>query len=319
VQSILERSGLAPAFFAGQRPVHAPPEAEAYLQPSNPRLLELREAYRALQDGSLTHSRWSAEYVRRDVPLLSFRSDCAYVWQRRDLNGPMQLALTAYYLLGSAAAPYLRLGEDSLFGADTISVGGALTVSRDLLDSASELWFLDRFLGLRGAQDFTVLDIGSGYGRFAHRLVRAFPGVEALCVDAIAESTFLCEYYLRFRGVESRARVIPFPDAAAALAARRVEVAVNIHSFSECTLQSIVWWLDLLRAHRVKHLMIAPNAQAGGGRELLSWEEDGSRRDFAQEIRARGYRPIACEPKYADPLLQRYGVTPTHYFLFELA
>ncbi|HSW51243.1 MAG TPA: putative sugar O-methyltransferase, partial [Bryobacteraceae bacterium] len=171
----------------------------------------------------------------------------------------------------------------------------------------------------REARGLTILDIGAGYGRLAHRLVSAFPGVgEVLCVDAIPESTFICEYYLRYRGVDSRARVVEFPDVEEALGARRIDLAVNIHSFSECTLQSIAGWLDLLRAHSVRRLMIVPNSGRSGGTRLLSWEQDGSQVDFQREIESRGYRLIVHEPKHPDPTTQKYGVSPTHYFLFEL-
>ena len=83
-------------------------------------------------------------------------------------------------------------------------------------------------------------------------------------------------------------------------------------------LQSITWWLDLLRAHCVRLLMIAPNARRSGGTRLLSWEQDGSQVDFQREIESRGYRLVVREPKYPDPIIQKYGVSPTHYFLFEL-
>jgi SAM-dependent methyltransferase len=242
------------------------------------------------------------------------------VWQRRDLNAPIHLVLTAYYLMAGEAAPYLHLGEDDLFGAYTVRVAESLVVSRDLLDSVNEMWFLDRALGLRSAHDFTILDIGSGYGRMAHRLVSACPEIaQVLCVDAIPESTFLCEYYLRFRRVDSRARAVPFPDIEEALKRQRIDLAVNVHSFSECTLQSIRWWLDLVRKHRVKHLMVVPNAEKSGGTRLFSLEQDGSRLDFGPEIASRGYRLVLREPKYRDSTVQQFGVSPSHYFLFELA
>ncbi len=110
-----------------------------------------------------------------------------------------------------------RLDEDGLFGVHTFIVDGR-RVSRDLLDSALELAFLDRHLGISRPPVQTILDIGAGYGRLAHRAVTAFPEtVRYLCTDAIATSTFLCESYLGFRGVagheSSPARVLPLRRA----------------------------------------------------------------------------------------------------------
>jgi len=35
-------------------------------------------------------------------------------------------------------------------------------------------------------------------------------------------------------------------------------------------------------------------------------------------IEKHGYREVAEEPKYADPVLQKYALNPTCHFLFEL-
>jgi len=71
----------------------------------------------------------------------------------------------------------------------------------------------------------------------------------------VAESTFLCEYYLGYRGVARRALTIPLDMISTEIRHRRIDVALNVHSFSECPLRAICWWLDLLVANRVRHLM----------------------------------------------------------------
>ena len=83
-----------------------------------------------------------------------------------------------------------KLVEDDYFGNITFDIDGKL-VSRDLLDSLVEIYFLDRHLGLASAAPgLTVLDIGAGYGRLAHRILSALPSATRyLCSDAIAEST----------------------------------------------------------------------------------------------------------------------------------
>jgi len=147
-------------------------------------------------------------------------------------------------------------------------------------------------------------------------MLSALPGVTRyLCTDAIAESTFVSEYYLGFRKLDDRARVIPLDEIEATLEAESVDLAVNIHSFSECTPSAIEWWIALLARHRVKHLMIVPNAQDHGGALLLTLD----RKDMRSIIERHGYRQIAKDPKYRDGVVQRHAINPTCHFLFELA
>ena len=90
-----------------------------------------------------------------------------------------------------------------------------------------------------------MLDIGAGYGRLAHRMVSALPGVERyLCTDAVAVSTFVSDYYLRFRGME-KALAIPLDVIDNSLRDYPVDLAINIHSFSECQTRAIEWWIRL--------------------------------------------------------------------------
>ena len=58
-----------------------------------------------------------------------------------------------------------------------------------------------------------ILDIGAGYGRLAHRMVSAFPNIQTyFCTDAVAISTFISEYYIRFRKLENNTKIIPLDD-----------------------------------------------------------------------------------------------------------
>jgi hypothetical protein len=126
-------------------------------------------------------------------------------------------------------------------------------------------------------------------------------------------STFLCEYYLAFRGVSDRARTIPLDEVASSADARSVDVAVNIHSFSECPMSVIEWWLDLLARNRVAHLMIVPNTRD----RLLSNERSGRRIDFMPAIEARGFELVRKRRKYADSdFVQKHGIFPAEFFLF---
>jgi hypothetical protein len=159
-----------------------------------------------------------------------------------------------------------------------------------------------------------ILDIGAGYGRLAHRMVSALGGVERYyCTDAVAVSTFVSDYYLRFRGAE-RAVVVPLDEIDAALGKDPVDLAINIHSFSECRLQAVEWWIRFVSKHRVKNLLIVPNREDCGGERLLNSTGEA----ILPVLKQYGYRQIALEPKYLDPVVQQYGVEPSYYHLFEL-
>jgi hypothetical protein len=138
-------------------------------------------------------------------------------------------------------------------------------------------------------------------------------------VDAIPESTFLSEFYLRFRRADERAKVIPLFDIEDVLNSTSVDVAVNIHSFSECNLATVTWWINLLSRRGVRHLMIVPNHDEHGGLRLMSREADNTRRELLPVLHSNGYRLVAQQPKYLDPIVQTYGVSPTQYYLFELS
>lgn len=291
--------------------------ADSYLRSSNSRLLELREEYANFGTPAIAPSRWSRSYIESELPLRMFRADCAFVWQHRE-NGPDNYRLSTDHILKTSSAWLLdRLKEDGRFGAEIVTVNN-LSVSRDLLDSVLEIAFIDRVLRLTSARQSTLLDIGAGYGRLGHRVTKAFSNVQVLCTDAVAESTFVCDYYLRYRRVASKARAIPLHHLQNTLRRTNIDLAINAHSFSECTLESIEWWLDLLKAHRVRYLFIVPNAVDHGGKELHSCEYGGEKCDYLPSLETRGYRRVACVPKYNDDIVQKYGVSPTYYHLFEL-
>lgn len=309
-----------------------PDDARECLRLDNPRLAELTRRYQAFDHPISAHSQWTDDYVSRNLDLTGFRGDQPFVWQLRDLNTEINYYVTFRYLGQTAGSLLERLSEDGLFGSYTLSFDGR-PVSRDLLDAANEIRFLEETLGLSGRQDFNVLDIGAGYGRLAHRLTEALPPFgKIFCVDAVPVSTFLCEFYLRFRGVGDRVSVVPIDELEALLSANHVDLAINIHSFSECSFTAITAWIDLLARHQVRYLFIVPNPPwpPRGGREevdhdeLWSIEPRGSTTggpssyDYLPHLKARGYRLVHHGPKYDDEVVQRHGVTPAEYYLFEL-
>jgi len=238
-----------------------------------------------------------------------------YLWQHRDRTDPLRYGLTTYFArLHDRLGLFDRLSEDGGFGAYSYEIDG-VTVSRDLLDSVAELTFLEDEIGI-SARQVTILDIGAGYGRLAHRATTAFAGVSYLCTDGVPVSTFLSRYYLSFRGVDDRAKVIPLDEVGKELADRHVDMAVNVHSFSECPMHAIEWWLDLVARSGIEYLFVAPN-RIRGRSELLSKEPDGKRLDFRPLIENRDYALVGTRSKYKDsPFMQMHGIFPTSYFLF---
>lgn len=326
-QHALHRLGLRDAVL--------PPEARRHLQLSHdmsvplprgatqtlrtdhPRLQELRGQYAALDWPVCRHTFWAPETVAREVQLPWFRGDNAFVWQYRQLGVDARLkmlSISEYVESRDRLGLLGRLREDGLFGCWTFEDARARRVSRDLLDSVNEINFLERALGISGQQQLRVADIGAGYGRLAHRMCTALPNVTQFdCFDAVAESTFLCDYYIRFRGVQDRARAIALPDVERALPGNRYALALNIHSFSECTLDGIRWWLQRLAQDRTPHLLIVPNHFD----QLLSAELDGSQRDYAPLLEESGYRLRHKEPIYDDPAVRERAGIRDFFMLYE--
>lgn len=289
-------------------------DGATYLVPNNPRLLELRERYQSCDSRVITPLVWTDQYVNAE-DILRFRADNAYVWQLRGDNmHETAYALTEFYVKTIDRFGLLdKLTEDQSFGVSTFKFD-VKPVSRDLLDSIMEIYFLEKHLGILSKDSFRVLDIGSGYGRLAHRMCTAAENLSAyLCTDAVAVSTFICEYYLSYHGLSPRARAVPLDEIDAELGAESVDLAINVHSFPECTIAAIDWWLSLLEKRAVRYLMVVPNALWVHGEQLITNEGV----DFGKVIEDHGYQLLAKEPKFRDPIVQKYGIGPTYHYLFE--
>jgi SAM-dependent methyltransferase len=284
----------------------------------DPRLTELRAAYCALHNHpARAMSLWTEDFAAR-IDLTRFREHNAYLWQQSRTPAQRLCWLLVGYYVHSADTLCLldRLTEDGLFGAETFRFMNRYIGSKDLLDSINEINFLDRALGISTSRSLRVLDIGAGYGRLCHRLTEAFPGrVSGFMVDAIAESTFLSEWYSRFRGFADQVRTVPLHEVDTVLKGASVDLVTNIHSFSECRFDAIRWWLDKVDDIGARNLFVVPNAYHNGGRELLSREPDGRYLDFRVEIDRRGFNLKACEPKYRDESFSQFGIN-TYYYLF---
>ena len=179
----------------------------------------------------------------------------------------------------------------------------------------SELSFLDRVLGISRQPELRILDIGAGYGRLAYRAVSALDNISAYyCVDAIARSTFLCEYYLDKKGVANRAITISLDEQDRLPANGAITIAINIHSFSECSAAAVNYWIGRCAALGIPYLFLVPNDSGSGGDALRFTVGNG---DYRGLIEAHGYRLCHSEPKYENSQIQRYSAVRAWYYLFE--
>jgi hypothetical protein len=295
------------------------PADRAALCAANPELQALRQRYAGLSDIVGKSRFWRDGHVAPE-DLLYFRGDNAYVWQFQDNNTPEKYALTYLYLQTIDTLGLLDvLTEDGDYGVfifptgDTDKDGNERFVSRDLLDSACELLFLERALQISRRPGLKVLDIGAGYGRLAYRAVTALSNIDTyFCIDAIPESTFICSYYLSRKGAV-RTRVVAFDDQQD-LVTGTIDLAVNILSFSECAIEAVDYWVSRCAELKVEYLFIVPNISEGGEAVRLL---DGI--DLNPLLAQYGYHLCHVEPKYQNPEVQKYGISPKWYYLFRAA
>jgi SAM-dependent methyltransferase len=292
---------------------HAPLPAGAaeVLRFDHPRLVELARRYRG--HPAAVHSGWSELRLEHQIDLRQFRGDSQYLYQRRG-TPEAAYALTADYVVRHGALGLLdSLDEDGAFGAVTFEIDGR-RVSRDLLDSALEIEALAAWLGTDPLAGARVLDVGAGYGRLAHRLCSWSPRARVVAADAVPLSTFVCDYYLGFRGV-ANAEVVPLDQAETAIAQGGFDLAVNVHSFGEAPRAAVEWWLRRIAGAGVPRLFIVHVE-----RDLFALEADLSRCSYDDTLAALGYRRVDLRPKYVrSDTVQRLGVFPAWYHCFERA
>ena len=297
--------------------VPLPPGAALELAHDNPRLADLREAYTALDLGVLEGSHWHRDAIESFLDLRWFRGESLFTWHYREPKRVTELKYFTYmsYVAGQDDLGLLeRLEEDGAFGCWTFEYEGRGRVSRDLLDSVNEINFLERELGIFGRDGLRVLDVGAGYGRLAHRMAVAVPDLaDHCCVDAIPEATFLSDYYLHYRGAVPPARVVRLDRIEAELETGAFDLALNVHSFSECTHSAVEWWVEMLTRLEVPVLFCIPN----DGEKLLTTELDASRRDFGPLLERAGYRLRERRPVIEDPAARRLLRIEDRFHLFE--
>lgn len=302
---------IAPARGDSVASTEVPSGAAEHLRFDNPALVDLLDRYRRFDPQVTAAKDWTESKISSSH-LLYFRGDNPYVWQLRGPNFNELTYTVTYYALKSGRARDLLsiFTEDGLFGVHTFTIDGR-SISRDLLDSVTEIDFIRRHLGLDGK---SVLDIGAGYGRLAHRLTSASESIRVFATDAYAPSTFISEYYLNIRKAKN-ARTVPLDEVEELLRNEKIDLATNIHSFSECTADAVGWWAKRLADAQVPRLMLIPNARVFYLAELA---RDRAGAEIEATLAQYGYRPAVRELRFDDPVIQRYGVDPAPITLFEL-
>lgn len=254
----------------------------------DPRLLELEKQYASL-DLPFSHSLWQNH--QNNLPISDFRGDGAYLGTGA-LRDDMYLNMFNHVVSIDKKGYLDKLTEDGAFGAQTYDFlykGQMKTVSRDLLDSIMEFYFVENTLNDAHSR---WLDIGAGYGRLAHRFNTLYPARHITCVDAVPVSTFLCEQYLKFRKCSNLVEVLPLSEIDT-LAAGEYRIASNIHSWSECSSAAINFWLGKLNEWDVKYLFLVPHDP-----RFVCVEPDGKIGNFEPLLAANGYKLKHSQPKY---------------------
>jgi hypothetical protein len=259
------------------------------------------------ESGSL-HAKgvWNKKYLK-NLDIAQFRSDNAYLWQGR-VHSEINFFVTYLYVQLIDEMRLLSiLSENSDYGAETFQFSGKI-FSRDLLDSIIELNFLDRHLNISKMTSLNLIDIGAGYGRLALRASQSLPRAKIKCVDAVPLSTVLSRHYLKTEISQGKIEVLDLTSIEN-IPIGSFDIAVNIHSFSEMSIESVEYWLNLLASTKVQYLFIVPN----GSKLTLN---DGT--DFTPILNKVGYSVIVQENKYQDYDHSRFGAYPSSYFLLEL-
>lgn len=276
------------------------------LSRSDEKLLELEEAYKNIKEFPL--GVW--EPFQNGIDMENFRGESFYVAQFLYGNTPAKLFTQFGYLMDNQPTAdewnWLKIAkEDFEFGCLALQ-SEDMIISRDLLDSISEIQFIQDSLRFTYGEKISLLDIGAGYGRFAHRFGTIFPDSHIHTIDAVAVSNYICGHYLAFRHMESQTTNWGLFDVSR-LSSEKIDCVVNIHSFSEQTPESISAWLDLIIDMNIKNLIIVPHDD-----KWICCANDGSHPDFRPILQSHGFKLERSRGKYPKSL-EKYASFPTIY------
>jgi len=161
--------------------------------------------------------------------------------------------------------------RDCEFGALAIQTKALGLVTRAWLDGMIEINFIKKHMNL---QEKIVLDIGAGYGRLAVLLSESEPTAKITCVDAVPISTFLCKKYTA--AFAPQIKVVTIQEFESLKKTLSPDLAINVHSWSECSLKQNMQWIDTIFNMGTKNIFIVTHDP-----EMFSWS-GGSFRPFLE-------------------------------------
>jgi SAM-dependent methyltransferase len=173
------------------------------------------------------------------------------------------------------------------------------------IDSNVEIQFLREHL--RDLSHHSVLDIGAGYGRLAAMMQ---PMVSRYCcVDAVPISTMISRFYLmRFSPKSEVLSLDEFGEKAENLG---TTMAINIHSWSECSILQVRRWLAVIDYLQIPWLFTVSHGTLDGKGES-AYVPRGGVGSFRPEIER--YFSLQAEESiglgYHPHALWRRKVTP---------
>lgn len=268
-----------------------------------------QEPDRAVRGASHRAEQWNESFIRDQLDFARFRDHSIYVRQ----GAPEWQYRLSWRYIDEHDHLDLRhtLVDDDAFGATAWEIEGRL-MTRDLIDSILELNFLEQALPGVASSGPSIIDIGAGYGRFAHRCRAAFTGSRLTLCDAVPISALLAEFYLAYRQVDG-VTVVDLDEVELLRADCRFDLAVSMHTFNEMPVSAISWWLQLLAALDVPYLFFVPNNVQG----TRSRERDGRQLPFDRLLVDNGYALVHARDKYwEDPVAQRDGLYPGTHLLY---
>ena len=270
------------------------------------RSFELDKLYKSLNLYPEDMGVWDPKHIEK-LDISNFRSDNVYVWQTRGSHEKQYLVSFLLAKLQDHANLLALISEDGTFGAETYEFLGE-KVSRDRMDSSLEINFLIECVTSKRLGNYKILDIGAGYGRLAKNLCKVFPDIQVSCVDSVPISTAISEFYLQSQINSGQITTYDLASLTK-IPVNSIDLATNVHSFSEMSLESVRNWAHFLREKRVPKLFIVPNPS-----ELRL----NSGEDYQHIFEDYGYSVKVKRAKYPigiDPSLLLY---PSNYFYLEL-
>jgi putative sugar O-methyltransferase len=246
------------------------------------------------------HPIWNRRHVRKITPN-NFRSDNVFVWQSRGFKKNEILESYLWVEANDHEGLLDKLIEDGSFGVDAYNYKGRL-ISRDLIDSFLEINFIKNSLfKIPGS----ILDIGAGYGRLAYRLCQVTDLMQITCIDAVPIATAVSEIYLKEPIKKGRVKVLSLNEVNE-IKKGSIELATNIHSFSEMSLNDVRLWVNFVASLEVPYLFIVPN------RNSLQLNDGQS---FGQILEEFEYRVFVTRSKYELNGSKYDGIYPATYFM----